>query len=188
MDALAADAVARHGRLDGAANLVGSILIRPLASVSSDEFDETLRLNLSSAFHLVRAMARHAVRNPPPTGASVVLVASVAARVGLMHHEAIAAAKAGVVGLMQAAAASHAARGLRVNCLAPGLVRTPMAGRLLATPQAEEASAQMHPLGRVGEPADLTDAFAFLLDRDRSGWITGQTLSVDGGMSTLRTR
>lgn len=67
-------------------------------------------------------------------------------------------------------------------------MRTPLAGRLVATDAAVEASAKLHPLGRIGEPDDLTDALALLLDGRRSGWITGQTIAVDGGMSTLRPR
>lgn len=192
VDALVAGARERHGRVDGVANLVGSITLKPLAALSPDEFDETLRLNLHTAFHAVRAAAKHALRNPPldghPPGASVVLMASVAAGLGLANHEAIAAAKAGVEGLARAAAASFAGRGLRVNCVAPGLVRTPLAARLVATDAAVEASAKLHPLGRIGEPDDLTDALALLLDGRRSGWITGQTIAVDGGMSTLRPR
>lgn len=188
VDGLVAGAASQFGRVDGVVNLVGSILLKPAHTLSADEFDETLRLNLSTAFYAVRAAARHVLKNTEPPGGSVVLMASVAARIGLANHEAIAAAKAGVVGLMQASAASYAARGLRVNCVAPGLVRTPLAGRLVATEQAVEASARMHPLGRIGEPGDLTDAIAFLLDRERSAWVTGQTLSVDGGFSTLRPR
>lgn len=188
VDALVGGARERHGRVDGVANLVGSITLKPLAALSAAEFEETLRLNLMTAFHAVRAASKHALRHPAPEGASVVLMASVAARIGLANHEAIAAAKAGVVGLAQAAAASFAARGLRVNVVAPGLVRTPLAGRLVATEAAVEASAKMHPLGRIGEPDDLTDALAFLLDRRRSAWITGQTIGVDGGLSTLRPR
>ena len=188
VDGLVAGARERHGRVDGVANLVGSILLKPAHALSPDDFETTLRLNLTTAFNAVRAAARHALKNPEPAGASVVLMASVAARIGLANHEAIAAAKAGVVGLAQAAAATYAARGLRVNCVAPGLVRTPLARRLVATDQAVEASAQMHPLGRIGEPADITDALLFLLDRERSGWVTGQTLSVDGGLSTVRPR
>lgn len=188
VDGLVAGAAARHGRVDGVACLVGSILLKPAHALSPAEFDDTLRLNLSTAFYAVRAAARHALAHPPPEGASVVLMASVAARLGLANHEAIAAAKAGVVGLAQAAAATYAARGLRVNAVAPGLVRTPLAGRLVGSDAAVAASAAMHPLGRIGEPEDLTDALAFLLDRRRSAWITGQTLSVDGGLATVRPR
>ena len=194
LDATDADAVSgligatveAHGRVDGAVNLVGSILLKPAHATSPDEFDETLTLNLKTAFYLVRAAARQMQKQDG--GGSIVLMSSVAGRYGLANHEAVAAAKAGVEGLVRAAAATYAPKGVRVNAVAPGLVRTPLAGRLVATEQAVEASAGMHPLGRIGEPEDLTDALAFLLDGARSGWVTGQTLSVDGGFSSVRPR
>ena len=181
-------AMEAHGRVDGAANLVGSILLKPAHATSPEEFDETLTLNLKTAFYLVRAAAKAMQSNRAQDGGSIVLMSSVAGRYGLPNHEAVAAAKAGVEGLVRAAAATYAPKGIRVNAVAPGLVRTPLAGRLVASEQAVEASAAMHPLGRIGEPEDLTDALAFLLDHARSGWVTGQTLSVDGGFSTVRPR
>lgn len=181
-------AVEAHGRIDGIANLVGSILLKPAHATSPAEFDETLRLNLATAFHAVRETVRAMQRNADPEGGSIVLMSSVAGRYGLANHEAVAAAKAGVEGLVRAAAATYAPKGIRVNAVAPGLVRTPLAGRLVGSEPAEQASAQMHPLGRIGEPEDLTDALAFLLDRQRSAWVTGQTLSVDGGFATVRPR
>ncbi len=181
-------AVAHHGRIDGAVNLVGSILLKPAHLTSPEEFDETIALNLNTAFYLVKAAARAMQRNKDPEGGSVVLMASVASRLGLANHEAIAAAKGGVEGLAKAAAASYAPRQIRFNVVAPGLVRTPMSARLTSSDAAEEASAKMHPLGRIGEPDDLVGALQFLLDRARSGWVTGQTLSVDGGFATVRPR
>ncbi len=188
VEGLVSQAVEAQGRVDGVVNLVGSILLKPAHGTSPDEFEETLRLNLHTAFYAVRAAARAMQKNADPPGGSIVLMSSVAARLGLANHEAVAAAKAGVVGLALASAATYAPKQIRVNVVAPGLVRTPLAGRLVASEQAVEASAQMHPLGRIGEPEDLTDALAFLLDRQRSGWVTGQTLSVDGGFATVRPR
>ena len=120
------------------------------------------------------------------TGGSIVLVSSVAARVGLANHEAIAAAKAGIIGLALSAAASYAERGIRVNCVAPGLVRTPLTARLIANESSLKASVAMHPLGRIGEPSEVAAAMAWLLDPKQS-WITGQVLGIDGGLATLRT-
>lgn len=181
-------AVERHGRIDGAVNLVGSILLKPAHLTSTDEFGETLALNLHTAFHLVKAATRTMQKNKAPEGGSIVLMSSVAARLGLANHEAIAAAKGGVSGLTRAAAATYAPRHIRVNAVAPGLVRTPMSARLTSTDAAEEASAKMHALGRIGEPGDVVDILHFLLDPERSGWVTGQVLSIDGGFSTVRPR
>lgn len=191
-DATNADAVAgavqvaldTYGRLDGAAGLVGSILLKPAHLTSPDEFEATLAINLKSAFYLVRSAARAMMK----TGGSIVLASSAVARVGLVNHEAIAAAKAGVIGLTLSAAATYAARGVRVNCVAPGLVETGLSARLLATDAARQASEAMHALGRIGRPEDVAEAVDWLLDGARSSWVTGQTIGVDGGLGTVRGR
>ena len=110
-----------------------------------------------------------------------------AARLGLANHEAIAAAKAGIIGLTLSAAATYAARGLRVNAVAPGLVRTPMTTRITSSEPALKSSMAMHALGRIGEPEEVASAIAWLLDAEQS-WVSGLVLGVDGGLATLRTR
>ncbi len=179
--------VQTYGRIDGAANCVGSLLLKPAHLTRPEEFDDVLSVNLRSAFALVRAATRAMMSNTDPAGGSIVLVASAAARIGLANHEAIAAAKGGVISLTLSAAASYAAKQVRVNCVAPGLVRTPLTARITGSAAAEQSSLAMHALGRLGEPADVARAIAFLLDPENS-WITGQTLGVDGGLGTLRSR
>lgn len=188
VEALVQGAKERHGRVDGVVNLVGSIDLKPAHAMKVEAFDETIRLNLSTAFYALKAAAGVMPKNDEPKGGAVVLMSSVAARYGLANHEAVAAAKAGIEGMVRAAAATYAPRGIRVNAVAPGLVRTPLAGRLVASDAAVEASAAMHPLGRIGEPADLVGALELLLDRERAGWITGETISVDGGFAHARPR
>jgi NAD(P)-dependent dehydrogenase (short-subunit alcohol dehydrogenase family) len=184
VDAAVNAAVEQFGKIDGAVNLVGSILLKPAHLTSDQEWRQTLALNLDSAFYLLRAAAKTMMTSG---GGSVVLVSSVAARLGLTNHEAIAAAKAGVSGLVLAAAASYAARGIRVNAVAPGLVRTPLTARLTQNEATLKASVAMHPLGRIGEPADIASAIEWLLN-PAQGWVTGQVLSVDGGMGAVRPR
>lgn len=171
------------GRVDGVANCVGSLLIKPAHLTSESDWQATLTTNLTTAFATVHA----GVKSMMETGGAIVLVSSVAARIGLANHEAIAAAKAGIIGLTLAAAASYAERGIRVNCVAPGLVRTPLTARLTATEAALKVSAAMHPLGRIGEPGDVAAAIAWLLDPQQS-WITGQVLGIDGGLATIQAR
>jgi NAD(P)-dependent dehydrogenase (short-subunit alcohol dehydrogenase family) len=121
------------------------------------------------------------------TGGSIVLIASAAARTGLVNHEAIAAAKAGIVGLTLSAAATYASKNVRVNCVAPGLVRTPLTEALLSSEVTRKASESLHPLGRVAEPAEIASTIAWLLAPEQS-FITGQIVGVDGGLATLRCR
>ena len=179
--------VQTFGRIDGATNCVGSLLLKPAHLTRPEEFEEVLSVNLKSAFSLVRAASRAMMSNTEPTGGSIVLVASAAARIGLANHEAIAAAKGGIMSLTLSAAASYAAKQVRVNCVAPGLVRTPLTARITGSAAGEQSSLAMHALGRLGEPGDVARAIAFLMDPQNS-WITGQTLGVDGGLGTLRSR
>ena len=109
----------RHGRIAGVVNAVGSILLKPAHLTTEADLAETLRLNVQTAFAAVRAASR-----TMPDGGSVLLFASSASEVGLPNHEAIAAAKGAVGGLVRSAAATYASRRLRVNALAPGFVRT----------------------------------------------------------------
>jgi len=169
-----------NGPIAGAVNCVGSFLLKPAHMTSDEEFSRQISQNLTTAFNTVRAAAKHM-----PNGGSVVLLSSVAARVGLANHEAIAAAKAGVAGLALSAAASYVGRGLRFNVVSPGLVQTQMTENVTRSETARKASLDLHPLGRLGEPEDIAGAIAFLLGSE-SSWITGQILGVDGGLSTLR--
>jgi NAD(P)-dependent dehydrogenase (short-subunit alcohol dehydrogenase family) len=176
-------AVETFGRLDGIANCVGSLLLKPAHITTDDEWNDTIATNLTSAFAAVKAGAK-AMRG---SGGSIVLVSSAAAQLGLANHEAIAAAKGGVIGLTRSAAASYARQGVRVNAVAPGLVRTKLTERLTSSPQAEEASLAMHALGRLGEPEDVAAAIGWLLDPSQS-WVTGQVIGVDGGLGSIRAR
>jgi NAD(P)-dependent dehydrogenase (short-subunit alcohol dehydrogenase family) len=170
-----------YGRLDGIVNFVGSILLKPAHLTSIDEYREQVTKNLDTAFNTVKAGARAMMRE----GGSVVLMTSAVARTGLKNHEAIAAAKGGVTGLMRAAAATYSGRGVRVNCVAPGLVDTPMSKKILSSEAGRKQSESMHPLGRVGKPEDVGPAVCWLLDPDTS-WVTGQVIGVDGGLGTVR--
>ncbi len=171
----------RHPELNGVVNLAGSILLKPAHSTSEREFDETIGLNLRTSFAVVRGATQSMRRG----GGSVVLMSSCAASVGLANHEAIAAAKAGVEGLVRSAAATYASSAIRFNAVAPGLVDTPMASRITSNEQALRASTAMHPLGRIGEADEVARCIAFLLN-PASSWITGQTLGVDGGLASAR--
>jgi len=175
-------ASAAMGGVSGVAHCVGSILLKPAHLTSEAEFASVLSVNLTSAFLVLRTVAK-----TMPQGGSLVLFSSAAGRVGLANHEAIAAAKAGIIGLTLSAAATYAARGLRVNCIAPGLVQTPLSEKITTNAAAEAFSRALHPLGRLGVPSDISKIAALLLSEE-SSWITGQVFGVDGGLGTLKTK
>lgn len=181
VEAVAARAVEELGRLDGIACCAGSLLLKPAHLTSEEELEQTLAANVRTAFAAVRAGARSL-----SPGGAIALCSSAAARLGLPNHEAIAAAKAAVEGLVRSAAATYAPR-LRVNAVAPGLVRTPLASRITASEPALRASTALHAMGRVGEAEDVARALAFLLDPAQS-WVTGQVVGVDGGLGAVRGR
>ncbi len=182
IEAAIAGGAQQFGQLDGVANCFGSLLLKPGHVTSDAEFDGVLTANLRSSFAAMRGAAKSI-----PGAGSVVLVSSAAARIGLVNHEAIAAAKAGVQGLALAAAATYAKRGLRFNCVAPGLTDTPLTARIVNSETSAKASLNMHALGRFGQPEDVAAAIAFLLDPAQS-WITGQVLGVDGGLGSVWSR
>ncbi|ANG85291.1 SDR family NAD(P)-dependent oxidoreductase [Microbacterium aurantiacum] len=172
--------IAEAGDVDGVACFAGSMLLKPAHLTSRAQYDDIVAASLTTAFATVRAAGRH-LRG----GGSVVLVSSAAAMAGLSNHDAIAAAKAGVIGLTLSAAASYAAQNLRINAVAPGLTQTPLTAGLTASEQSRKVSEAMHALGRLGEPEDVARAVVFLLD-PANHWITGQVLGVDGGLGHVR--
>ena len=116
--------------------------------------------------------------------ASVVLFSTVAVGQGMPMHASVAAAKGAVEGLVRSLAAEWAPK-VRVNAIAPALTDTPLAARLLTSPEKREALASRYSLKRIGTPADAAALARFLLSNE-SSWMTGQVVGVDGGMSTLR--
>lgn len=180
VDAVFAQAATSMGPIDGVVNAAGSLLLKSAHLTSREQYDAVIEASLTTAFATVRAAGKHMAAN----GGSVVLVSSAAARQGLANHEAIAAAKAGIIGLALSAAATYASSNLRFNVVAPGLTETPMTQSLTGNATSRKFSEAMHALGRLGDPADVARAIAFLLDPANS-WITGQVLGVDGGLARV---
>ncbi|MBU6192061.1 MAG: SDR family oxidoreductase, partial [Bacteroidetes bacterium] len=164
------------------AYMPGNIPLKPFHRTSPDDFRQTMELNWMGAVQSIQA-ALPALKNAG--GSSVVLMSTVAARVGMPFHSAIAAAKAALEGLTLSLASEYASQQIRFNAVAPSLTRTPLAGSLLSTPEKEEASGKRHPLGRVGEASEPASVIRFLLDPE-SSWVTGQIWGVDGGMANLK--
>jgi NAD(P)-dependent dehydrogenase (short-subunit alcohol dehydrogenase family) len=177
-----APAAALPDTLHGLAYMPGNIPLKPFHRTSPDDFRQTMELNWMGAVQSIQA-ALPALKNAG--GSSVVLMSTVAARVGMPYHSAIAAAKAALEGLTLSLASEYAGQQIRFNAVAPSLTRTPLAGSLLSTPEKVEASGKRHPLGRVGEASEPASAIRFLLDPE-SSWVTGQIWGVDGGMANLK--
>ena len=182
MDSVFEQAQRKIGTLDGAVNFSGSLLLKPAHLVTKMQYEEVIQSSLTTAFATVRSAGKFI-----NGGGSIVLISSSAASIGLANHEAIAAAKAGVIGLMLSAAATYASKNLRVNVVAPGLVESDLTQKIISNPASLSYSLGMHPLGRIGKPLDIARAVVFLLDPENS-WITGQVLNVDGGLGKLKTK
>lgn len=168
-------------RLAGMAYCPGSIVLKPLRSTTLDDLRLALEVNLIGAFRCAQATSESLKRTPC---SSMLFFSSVAVGQGMPFHTAIAAAKGGVEGLVRSLAAELAPQ-VRVNCIAPGLTRTTLSDKLLNTPEKEKASADRHPLKRVGNVHDIAAMATLLLTPDGS-WISGQVIGVDGGLSSLR--
>jgi len=164
--------------LDGFIYCPGSINLKPFKMLSLDAFQQDLELNFTG---LVKVLKE--VMPKLREGASLVFFSTVAVGTGMPFHTSVAAAKGAIEGFARALAAEYAPK-FRVNVIAPSLVNTPLATRLLNNEKKQEKMAERHPLKRVGTPSDIARMAAFLLSDD-SSWMTGQVLGVDGGISTL---
>jgi NAD(P)-dependent dehydrogenase (short-subunit alcohol dehydrogenase family) len=181
MDEVFLKAQEKLGDIHGVVNFSGSLLLKPAHLVTKAQYEDVISSSLTSAFATVRSSGKLL------NDASIVLISSAAASIGLANHEAIAAAKAGVIGLMRSACATYAKKNLRFNVVAPGLVETDLTQNITQNPSSLSYSLDMHPLGRIGSPQDIARAVVFLLD-PQNNWITGQVLNVDGGLSGLKTK
>ncbi len=175
-EALKKDADA-HGGFAGLVNCIGSVVLKPAHATSDDEFRQTLETNMFTAFATVKAGSKLLRER----GGSIVLFGSAAAEIGIQNHEAIAAAKAGVIGLARSAAATYAPYNIRVNVVSPGLVRSEMTRRIWENPASAAASSSLHALGRLGEPDQVASLAVWLLDQENN-WVTGQVIGIDGGL------
>jgi len=168
------------GDIDGVVNCSGSLFLRSAHLTSREQYKAVIDASLTTAFATVRAAGSN-MKN----GGSIVLISSAAAMAGLANHEAIASAKAGIIGLTLSAAATYAPQNIRINAVAPGLTETPMTTSITSNESSRKFSEAMHALGRLGKPEDIARAIVFLLD-PKNNWITGQVLAVDGGLSHIR--
>ena len=175
-------AIDEAGGASGLAYCVGSIVLKPLKRSNEGDFLEAFRLNCLGAAMAVQA-AEPALRQAK---GSVVLFSTIAAGSGFTNHAVTAAAKGAAEALTRSLAAEFAPD-VRVNCIAPSLLRTPLARSITDNEVMARSIAQLHPIPRLGEAEDAAALASFLLGPD-SGWISGQVISLDGGRSTLRVK
>ena len=169
--------------IQGAVYCPGTVNLKSFRALSEDDFRRDWEVNLLGAVRFLKAcQPRLAGADGSP--ASVVLFSTVAVGQGMPMHSSVAAAKGAVEGLVRSLAAEWAPK-VRVNAIAPALVDTPLVERMLSTPEKREAMGARYPLKRVGTASDAAALANFLLS-PQSGWITGQVLGLDGGMSTVR--
>ena len=166
--------------LDGAVLCAGNSTTLPLQFGTREKFDEMFDVNFFAPVELMRLMYK---KKKLQKGASVVLIASIGGTHSFMPGNGIyGASKAALNSVMKYAAREYASRKVRVNCICPGMVDTPLIHRGTITEEQLAEDAKRYPLGRYGQPEDIANAAVYLLS-DASSWVTGHDLVIDGGFS-----
>ncbi len=181
VEALVERTVSTFGRLDGAFNNAGQMVFGPsVVDLPEEDFDRMVSVNLKGIFLSLKYEIPALLRSG---GGAIVNCASIGAFVSNPGQAAYSATKAGIVGLTRGAALDFGPKGVRVNAVCPGLIRTDMVKDIMANPQVEAYATGLHPVGRVGKVQDVAPMVAFLLS-DQAAWTTGQTFIIDGGFSS----
>jgi NAD(P)-dependent dehydrogenase (short-subunit alcohol dehydrogenase family) len=180
VEALIAAAVRAYGRLDGAFNNAGiSQVGKPLADLSTAEWERAIRVDLTSVFWCMK----YQLKAMTDSGGAIVNTASSLGQVAISNASEYVAAKHGVIGLTRAAAAEYGAHGVRVNSVLPGVIRTPMSAGLTEAPHLTAFHRKLrerHPVQRFGEPSEVGEAVVWLLS-DAASFVNGAAIAVDGG-------
>jgi 3-oxoacyl-[acyl-carrier protein] reductase len=176
IERIAGAVVERFGKIDCAIANAGQSIDALLVRLKAETFDRLLDVNLKSAFYLCAAVAKPMMK---ARAGSIVLVTSIVGITGNAGQAAYAASKAGLIALCKSLAKELGSRNIRVNAVAPGLIETAMTEKM--PDAAREFLVKQAALGRAGKPEDVSGVVAFLCS-DTAGYITGQTIVVDGGI------
>lgn len=179
VEALVPAALEKLGQIDILVNNAGVTRDNLAMRMKDDEWDEVIKINLEAAFRLMRAATKPMMK---ARFGRIITITSVVGATGNPGQINYAASKAGLVGMSKALAAELASRNVTVNCVAPGFIRTAMTD-VLPDAQKDALNARI-PMGRMGEGSDIGAAVAYLASKD-AGYVTGQTLHVNGGMAML---
>jgi 3-oxoacyl-[acyl-carrier protein] reductase len=172
--------LAEFGRVDILVNNAGITRDRLLVRMTGEDWSQVIAVNLTGAFNFTKVFAPAMLKQ---RSGCIVNIASVVGQMGNAGQANYAASKAGLIGLTKSLAREFAPRGVRVNAVAPGFIRTAMTDSLPAETQAQMK--QSIPLGRFGETKDVADVVMFLVS-DQAGYVTGQVINCDGGLVTAR--
>ncbi len=168
--------------LNGIVYCPGTINLKPFRSLKPGDFQNDLEINFLGA---VKVISKYLPNLKAAGKSGIVLFSTVAVQTGMPYHASIASAKGAVEGLTRSLAAEFAPD-IRVNCIAPSITNTPLAEKLLNSEAKLKASEDRHPLKRIGNAEEIAELTVFLLS-DKSGFITGQIIKTDGGISSLKT-
>ena len=167
---------AAHGRVDYLVNNAGVTVDKTVRRMSVDDWHAVLRINLSGAFYMAKAVLEHMLEQGSGRIVNISSVIGVSGNVGQANY---AASKSGLFGFTKSLALEMAQKGITVNCVAPGFVATDMVSAM--PPERANAAIERIPMRRLGEPDEVAAAVQYLLD-DRSGYITGSVLAINGGL------
>ena len=167
--------------IDGVVYCPGSINLLPFHRIKLDAFRADFELQVMGAIKIIQTILPHLKKS---ISASIVFFSTVAVQSGFNFHTQVAASKGAIEGLTRSLAAELAPK-IRVNAIAPSLTDTPLASKLLGSDEKKQANAERHPLKKIGTSENMAEVVEFLLS-EKSQWMSGQIMAIDGGISTLR--
>ena len=167
-------------QIDGFVYCPGTINLRPFRSLKLETFRSDLELNLIGAIKTLQIILTRLQQSP---SSSIIFYSTVAVKTGMPFHSSVSSSKSALEGLTKSLAAEFAPK-IRVNCIAPSIVNTPLANKFLNTEDKIEKAAARHPLNKIGTAKEIAQLTQYLLD-DKSKWITGQIINIDGGIRSI---
>jgi NAD(P)-dependent dehydrogenase (short-subunit alcohol dehydrogenase family) len=179
-DVTGSDELDLPDELHGLVYCPGTIKLKPFDRIGLDQIQEEMEINYLGAVKVLH----QAIKALKKGKGSAVFFSTVAVQTGMPFHSSISAAKGAVEGMVRSLAAEYAPK-VRFNAIAPSLTDTPLAESMLNSDKKRESNASRHPLNSIGDVKDISEGVRYLIS-DRSRWVTGQILKIDGGMSSLR--